>query len=581
MRFFSELKRRNVLRMAVLYMLAAWLIMQIAEVVMALAALPAWAGQTTLVLLMIGFPIALLFSWFYELTLEGVTLEKDVLRHESITHITGRRIDFIVIALLCAAVIMLAIDKWWIGGPAPQSIAVLPFENMSADPEQEYFSDGVSEEILDKLASVPELRVISRTSAFSYKGKNVDLSEVARELNVAHVLEGSVRKDGRRVRITAQLIEASSDTHLWSETYDRTLDDIFAVQNEIAVAVVENLKIAILGEIQQIQEASPEAYALYLQGRHLMNLSTSDGLERAAATLKESLEIDSDYSPTWIALGRAYDRMSAMRVMSSEQARPLAQDAINRALEISPNSSRVHDILAWRKFYYEGDMGSAAAHFERAMELEPTNTDIIGNVSIFLSAIGRSEEAIRFGEHQVSRDPANAVAHNNLGLRYRYAGQFEKTESAFLTALTLNPGFVGANYEIGVALLLKPDYAAAERAFDRESAEVFAQIGLAMTAFSKENITLSDQLLDELTKSYGERLAYYIAQIFAFRGEVDEAFDWLDKARLANDRELVSIINEPLFANLHDAPRWYPFLESIGKSPAQLAAIEFEVALPE
>ena len=577
----SELKRRNVLRMAVLYVLAAWLLMQIAEVVMTLAALPIWVGQATLVLLMVGFPIALVFSWFYEITPEGLALEKDVPHHESITHVTGRRIDFIVIALLCAAVIMLAVDKWWVGGPTSQSIAVLPFENMSADPEQEYFSDGISEEILDQLAKVPELQVISRSSAFSYKGRDINIPDVARELNVAHILEGSVRKDGDRVRITAQLIEAHSDIHLWSETYDKTLDDIFAVQNDIATAVVESLKVTILGEPYTVEVTSPKAYALYLQGRHLSQMNTEKSLEKAMVLYKESLAIDPEYAPTWIGIARVYDRLATLRAIPGEEAHLLSFEATERAVDIAPKSGRANDALAWKLFKDLGDLESAAHRFERALMFEPTNTNIVGNISIFLSALGRTEEAIQFGEYQVSRDPANAVAYNNLGLRYRYSGKLDQAEQAFLTTLTLNPRFGGAYYELGATLLQKRDFAAAGRAFESEPIEVFRQIGLAMTYYAQGDAALSTELLHELIGSYGGKVAYYVAQIMAFRGDLDGAFEWLEKARLANDRELSAIINEPLFANLHIDPRWQPFLESIGKSPKQLAAISFGVDLPK
>ena len=577
----SELKRRNVLRMAVLYVLAAWLLMQIAEVVVSLAALPTWIGRATLVLLTLGFPIALIFSWFYEITPEGLALERDVPRHESITRITGRRIDFIVIALLCAAVIMLAVDKWWVAGPAPASIAVLPFVNMSADSEQEYFSDGISEEILDQLAKIPELKVISRSSAFSYKGKDIIIPDVARELNVAHILEGSVRRDGNRVRITAQLIEASSDSHLWSETYDRDFVDIFAIQNDIAIAVVENLRIMILGDLQQAKETNPDAYALYLQARHLMGLATVESLEKAVTIYKRSLAIDPNYSPAWVGLSRTYDHLSTFRIMPSGQARELSRDAAERAIEISPDSARAHDLLAWSLFKYERDLESAARHYERAMELEPTNTAIVGNVSLFLSALGKSEDAIHFGEYRVSRDPANAVAFNNLGIRYRHVGQFAKAEEAFRMVLTLNPGFGGAQYEIGAALLDKGDYAAAENAFEHEPIQVFRNIGLSMSSYAQGDVMRSNQLLDDLVQSYGDRIAYYLAQIMAFRMEPSEAFEWLYKARSADDRALASIINEPLFSNLHSDPSWSPFLESIGKSPKQLAAIHFEVKLPD
>ena len=302
----SELKRRNVLRMAVLYAVAAWVILQVAEVLIELAKLPDWIGTTTLWLLAVGFPIALIFSWFYEITSEGISLEKDVDRAESITHVTGRRLDFIVISLLCAAVILFAYDKWWMDGQPQQSIAVLPFVNMSDDASNEYFSDGISEELLNLLTKIPELRVISRSSAFSYKGKGIDIPTIAAQLNVTHVLEGSVRKAGNRVRITAQLIEARTDTHLWSETYDRSLDNIFAIQDEIATAVVEQLKVVLLHDAPIARETNPEAYALYLQGLHLRRQNTARSLEQAQTLLQQALASDPGYAAAWDELSSVY-----------------------------------------------------------------------------------------------------------------------------------------------------------------------------------------------------------------------------------------------------------------------------------
>jgi len=241
----SELRRRNVFRMAVLYAVAAWLIIQAAEVLTSVIGLPAWAGRTAFILLAVGFPIALIFSWFYVLTPEGISLEKDVDPAESITHVTGRRLDFIVISLLCAAVILFAYDKWWTSGPPEHSIAVLPFKNMSADPDQEYFSDGISEGLITLLAQFPELRVISRTAAFSFKEQNLEIPEIAQRLNVTHILEGSVRKSGNTVRVTAQLVDVRTDSHLWSETYDRELKDIFAIQTEISGQIVRALEVAL------------------------------------------------------------------------------------------------------------------------------------------------------------------------------------------------------------------------------------------------------------------------------------------------------------------------------------------------
>jgi len=581
MGLISELRRRNVLRMAVLYAVAAWFIMQVAEVMMSLVGLPVWAGRATFAVLAVGFPIALIFSWFYEITPEGISLEKDVDPAESITHVTGRRLDFIVISLLCAAVILFAYDKWWMSGPPEQSIAVLPFVNMSDDASNEYFSDGISEELLNLLARIPELRVVSRTSAFFYKDKKINLVDVARDLNVAHILEGSVRKAGNQVRITVQLIEARSDTHLWSETYDRTLDDIFSVQDEIAAVVVERLKVTLLGVSPKVEETDPEAYALYLQAHHLANIATAENLQRATILYKEALAIDPKYVPALLGLGKVYGRLAGVRVLTTEEARALALEAIERAINIDPNSAEAQSHLGWEFFKHSSDLEAAAHHFDRALTFEPTNTNIIGNVSIFLTALGRLKEAINLAEYQVSRDPANARAYNNLGIRYRFAGQFEQAKKAFATALTFNPLHFGVDYELGATLLLEGDYDAAADAFERESHVVFKQIGMAMTYHAQGESALSHELLKELISSYGEGITYYIAQIMAFRGEIDGAFEWLEKANLANDYELSNVINEPLLSNLYADPRWLPFLEKIGKSPEQLAAIEFNVTLPE
>ena len=225
----SELRRRNVLRMLVLYVVAAWLIMQVAEVIIALANLPDWIGPGILGLLAVGFPIALAFSWFYELTPEGMKLEKDIDPAESTTHVTGRRLDFLVISLLCAAVILFAYDKWWIGDPPEKSVAVLPFINLSGNPDNEYLSNGLTETLLHALAQLPDLKVPARTSSFYFKGQGIDVREVAAQLGVSNILEGSVQRDGDKLRIVAQLIEAETGFHLWSETYDRNMNNIFAV----------------------------------------------------------------------------------------------------------------------------------------------------------------------------------------------------------------------------------------------------------------------------------------------------------------------------------------------------------------
>jgi len=581
MSFIKELKRRNVFRMAVLYAIAAWLIMQLAEVLIDLANLPDGVGPIILGLLAVGFPIALILSWFYEITQEGISLEKDVDREESITHITGRRLDFIVISLLCAAVILFAYDKWWIGGPPQQSIAVLPFVNLSDDASNEYFSDGISEELLNLLSKIPQLRVISRSSAFSYKGKHVDLPTIAAQLNVAHVLEGSVRKAGNQVRISAQLIEARTDTHLWSETYERTLDDIFATQDEIAARVVEQLKITLLGDAPTIQATDPEAYALVLQARYVGHQVTPDSLDKSIALLEQALAIDPDYAAAWDGLARGYVNQTGQGLRPIEEGFTLAREAASQALALDPAYAPAHSRLGWIASHYERDSVAAARHYQRALALEPANTDIISNAANMARSLGRLDQAIALAEYTAARDPVLPVGHLNLGLYYLYAGRPDEAIASFRTTLTLSPGNIGAQHFIGTALLLKGEPKSALAAMQKEASEVWRLIGLVMAHHALDQTAASDAALAELIEKYEQEAAYNIAYVLAFRGEADRAFDWLNKAVAFNDTGLATIANEPLFANIQFDPRWLPFLESIGKSPEQLAAIEFKVTLPE
>ncbi|MGB5210269.1 MAG: tetratricopeptide repeat protein [Gammaproteobacteria bacterium] len=586
MGLLSEIKRRNVLRMALLYGVAAWLIMQVADVVIGLANLPAWSGQAVLGVLAVGFPIALVFAWIYEITPEGVKLEKDVDRSASITDATGRRMDFIVIAVLAAAVIVFAYDKWWLGPgnafrPPPNSIAVLAFANMSPDPDQEFFSDGISEELLSLLASIPELRVISRTSAFSFKGKDVKLTDVARELNVAHILEGSIRKTGDQIRITAQLIETQTDTHLWSETYDRTLDDIFMIQDEIAATVVDKLKLTLLGVAPSVDETDPQAFALYLQGRFLSRQGTPENWEQAITMFKQALAIDPEYAAAWVGLANVYGRQADNSLRPVEEGYALSYQAATRALEINPDYAPAHSRLGWITMHNQGDLVSAARHYQRAVELDPTDTGVMFSAASLAESLGRLEQAIALEEYAVVRDPLDPVAHNNQGDSYLSAGRFDQSIVAFRTALRLSPGYIGAHYRIGVALLLKGEPNAALEAMQQEPFKAWRLIGLAMAHHALDQQAESDAALAELIQRYEQDAAYNIAYVIAFRGENDRAFEWLDKAVVYNDPGLAEIVNEPLFGNIRDDPRWLALLERIGKTPAQLAAVQFEVWPPE
>ena len=428
MGLMSELRRRNVFRMVVLYAVASWLIMQVAEVIIALANLPNWIGPTTLGLLATGFPIALIFSWFYEITSQGISLEKDVRPGESITHATGRRIDFLVISLLCAAVILFAYDKWWIGPPPEASIAVLPFVSMSDDASNEYFADGLSEELLNLLAKVPELRVTSRSSAFAFKGQKIDVSDVAQQLNVAHILKGSVRKSGNQVRITAQLIEARSDTHLWSETWDRTLVDVFAIQDEIAAEVVSQLKVTMLGAGPVSTVTDPKAYALYLQAKHFAALFTPEAMDKAVALYQHVLDIDPDYANAWNGLSKVYLNQAGRSLPWREGLR-LAREAAIEALSLDSEISDVHRNLGWIAILYEGHLAVGARHFERAISLPPSDLSELSDAASMFQFLTRFDEAITIREYLVAQNPVKASNYYNLGAALLYVRRDRQVRS--------------------------------------------------------------------------------------------------------------------------------------------------------
>jgi len=406
--------------MAVLYAVAAWLIVQVADVLIDLAKLPDWIGTTILWLLAVGFPIALIFSWFYELTPEGISLEKDVAAAESIKYVTGRRMDFIVISLLCAGLILFAYDKWWIGPPPEKSIAVLAFENMSGDPEQEYFSDGISEELLNVLAKLPGLRVAARTSSFQFKGQNEDIAEIAAALNVAHVLEGSVRKSSNKLRITAQLIKADDGYHLWSETYDRELDDIFAVQGEIAKAISEALKMKlalVAGEAvlpTTIRTASTDAYDAYLQGRELIHRRGRENVEAAVRHLERSLRLDEDFAPAHAQLAVATALLGAYGVVTLEEVNRIATPHLDRAQELEPDLAEGHGGRALLASL-SGDPEFEIEHARKALASNPNYADAMNWLYNALDALGRYEEAEATLKQMLVIDPLTIVG------RYNYA----------------------------------------------------------------------------------------------------------------------------------------------------------------
>jgi len=596
-RFFAELKRRRVFRVMAVYGATAFVLLQVADLLAEGMGLSDSVLRVTTFLVLIGFPVAIVLAWAFESTPEGMHRTADAAPGELTAIISApasQRWPAGVMALIGMAALLSGV--WYLGrqssAPAAAtdagaerieaSIAVLPFVNMSSDKEQEYFSDGISEELLNLLAKIPELRVASRTSAFSFKGQSLEIREIARRLNVEHILEGSVRKSDNQVRITAQLIDTRSDTHLWSKTWDRTLDDIFAIQDEIAADVVEQLQITLLGAVPTVEEFNPEAYALFLQASQLGRQFTADGFEQSNALYEQALEIEPDYPAAWAGLASNYTLQAALLgILSFDEGYSLAREAANRALTIDSDHADAYAVLSYIASSYDNDLAAAARYTERALKLDPSNPDMLGGASRLASNLGRVDEAIALAEYVVVHDPVNSVAHGGLANFYGAAGRLDESIASHRTALSLNPGGSFTHYAIGVKLLFKGEPEQALLEMEREPAEVWRMIGLPMVFHSLGQAEESDAALAELIDKYEQGGAYNIAYIYAYRGEADLTFEWLARAVQYKDPGLSGISRTPLFANVHDDPRWLPFLESIGRSPEQLAAIEFEVRVPQ
>ncbi|MEI6105983.1 MAG: TIR domain-containing protein [Opitutae bacterium] len=465
--------------------------------------------------------------------------------------------------------------------PDAKSIAVLPFVDMSQTKDQEYFSDGLSEELLNLLAKVPALQVTSRSSAFSYKGKDLKLAQVARELNVAHILEGSVRKSGNRLRITAQLIDARTDKHLWSETYDRSLDDIFAVQDEIAAAVVTQLKVTLLGDAPKAKVVNPKAYALFLQARQVGRERDAAALSQSISLFQQAIVIDNNLAAAWVELAKCYTIQADGGLRTNDEGYRLGREAVEKALTIDPNYASAYAKLgSIISTVNNGDLTEAARHFTHALELEPTNTDIMTEAMQFARRMGRFELVVTLGEYVVAHDPVNALAYGSLGGAYIRAGRNEEGLAAIKTSLRLAPGRILAHYTMGGLYLRMGDTKTALAEIQQESGAPWRLDGLALVYHAMGRKAESDAALAELISKFEKDSSWNIAYIHAFRGEPDLAFEWLDKAIAYRDPGISLTATQWTFTNLYQDPRWLPFLRKIGSDPEQLAAIKFDVKVP-
>ncbi len=581
--FFSELKRRNVYKVAVAYAVAGWVLVQVATQVFPFLEIPNWVVRMVIALVVIGFPIALIIAWAFELTPEGLKRTDDV--DEAAAARQPRRHAWVFIVLVGAA---LSIGLFYIGRytarnaatavtaselPA-KSIAVLPFDNLSRDPDNAYFCEGVQDEILTRLAKVADLKVIARTSTQKFKSAPENLPEIAKQLGAANILEGSVQKVNDQVRVNVQLINAITNAHLWAEIYDRKLSDIFAVQSDIAKTVADQLRAKLTGAEKQMMAAVPtsdtEAYELYHKGRSLFGKRTGDNIPKAIAFYEQAIVRDPNYALAYAGLSSAYILAPFYAGADRGESGVKAKQTALKALALDPNLAEGHSALGKVFFFSEIDLAAANREYQRAIELKPNDAGAhhwFGNDT--LAALGRFEEAIAESKRAVELDPLSTVINADLGGTYYYAGRHEEAAAQLRKTLQIDPSDFYARYNLGIALQAKGDlkgasaeYEKAKQLGDNTLVSVLCAQAKAYAGDKQAAVGMLSEL-DQIAQKH-EVVGYLRAVLCLSLDDKNEALRWLEKDFEEQDGSNISWINvDPLLAPLHGNPRFQALVQKV------------------
>lgn len=576
MGFYAELKRRNVFKVAIVYSAIAWLLIQVSDTLGPALHLPEWFVSAVVFLLILGFPVAIVFAWAFELTPEGIKRDTKAAHIAPRTATTGRKLNYFVFLALGVALGYFVIDELLVDSerdsagisvanegskqvPAgseaasvDNSIAVLPFVNMSSDEEQEYFSDGLSEELLNLLARIPQLKVAARTSSFSFKGKDLPIPEIASRLKVAHVLEGSVRKQGNEIRITAQLIQAENGYQLWSETYNRRLDNVFQIQEDIAAAVAEALKITLLGDLPKTRKTDPRAYQLFLEGQYLKRQISLDSLNRAVDAFRQSVEIDPSYVPAWAELADTYIWGGGSDKFSWEERAALGDQAIEIAISTDPDYAFAYYVRGILWLFTKHNFERGIIDFEHALRLDPDNAFLVAAIGKGALLTGKFDLAITQYRKALAMEPVMPEFYFFIGQAYLRAGHLDDAEAAFRKLDSLSPQ--SDDLHLFTTLFLNGDYEAALALSDTPFRRAVIHHALGNTAKAEE-------ALADLIESADP---YSIAKVYGYRGEVEKTFEWLDRMRKDEDYYPTLILAETAFNSIQSDPRWESLIEELG-----------------
>ena len=601
MSFLSELQRRNVVRVAIGYLAGAWLLIQILETLFPIFGLQETSIRIVVVILAIGLPLALVLSWIFEWTPEGLKRDDGAVTEADAT--ARRRLDRITFVVLVLALSYFAVDKFvvdpardarqeraaedrgraaaFVESYGDKSIAVLPFLDLSPGSDQAYFSDGIAEEILNLLAKVRELRVISRSSAFQYRGDDIPIPTVAEALNVSYVLEGSVRMAGDRMRITAQLIDARADAHLWSETYDREFSDVFAIQDDIARSIADALEIKLLGDGLKVERTDPETYALYLQAHHAIYV-LQDYSEAAEQLLEQVLERDPNYVPaltTMVHVTSSLTGDASESKYSWEQGIPLMRKYVDRALAIDPEDGRANAHRAWMTLFYQNDLETGVLYLNRALEYDPRDELTLFYAGTVSGYLGRNEDAITLQEAALARDPLCSPCLYVVMHAYFRSGRLDEALAASERRMRIGPG---GWISRGNIHLFKGEVQEALESYDRQKEPRFGWLGArAIALYELGDDASYREALDELGNINNADAYLETARVHAWAGNIDTAFEYLDRHLDPESPDFfwlaTRVIWNPFFRNIQDDPRWLELRKEAGLGPERLAAIRIEV----
>jgi serine/threonine-protein kinase len=576
--FFGELKRRNVYKVAVAYAIVGWLLVQVATQVFPFLEIPTWVVRLVIVLVAVGFPIALVIAWAFELTPEGIKRTEDVDLAASARQ--PRKHAWIFVVIVGAA---LSVGLFFIGrytarnsGSASElpakSIAVLPFVDLSQAKDQEYFCDGISEEILDALAKVEGLRVVARTSSFSFKGKNADVSEIAQKLNVQNVLEGSLRREGNRIRVTAQLVNARDGFHVWSETYERELQGVFAVQDEITRAIVDALKIKLAVAPPPRAPQDTEAYDLYLQGLYLSNKSDEESLRKSLNLFQQALGKDPNFARAWTGIAKAWLWLADAYVRPLE-AYPKVKEAASRALALDERDAEAHCYLGEGKRVLDWDVVGGQAELKRALQLDPNSGTAHFFLAISLSSQGEAESAQAHMKEAVKLDPLSPIIGSFASMIDLAYGRFDDAIAEGRRTQLLDPSYFYQGSELAAAYREKGMFAEALELY-KKAGEVTGvpQPGLAITYAKIGRRNEAERVFNEVKTFVATHYVAgeAIASICVALKDNDSAFQWLERAYQEHSGSLHGIAVRRAFRPLYSDPRFADLLKRIGLDPAKV-----------